>query len=363
MLSKYEIWSNNPTIQANIAVMNNRIRTLLIFGIVLVVAFLVTTYLRKDEPRLQHITGQTMGTIIYNVKFIGQPGEVLKSEIDDELIAFNQSLSTYIPDSEISMLNKKGKLEYQSEYFYPVLSRSAEIFEKTDGAFDPTIGPLIQAWGFGTNKVIPDLDSSQVDSLRLISGFEKVIFDETGVSLPSDFNIDFSAVAKGFAVDVVGQLLEEKGIVNYLVEIGGEVRCRGVNDEDKSWSLGIEDPLVEREEQKLLAIVRLKDISLATSGNYRNYYQKDGYIYAHIIDPRTGFNAKHNLLSASVFTPDCMSADAYATAFMVLGLEESKRVMEREGIEGILIFQDADGSLKSHVSEGISPFVELNKAK
>jgi len=147
-----------------------------------------------------------------------------------------------------------------------------------------------------------------------------------------------------------------------MVEIGGEVRCKGQNDQNKSWSLGIEDPTIETSEQRLMAIVRLKDLALATSGNYRNYYEKDGKIYAHIIDPRTGYNASHNLLSASVFAEDCMSADAYATAFMVLGLDYAKSIIASEGIDAILIFQSENG-IESYVSEGIRPFLEMNLAK
>ena len=338
-------------------------RALLVFGLGLIIVFIVFTLLRKEEPRLQRLTGQTMGTIVYHVKYMGWMNEVTKEEVDSVLIAFNESLSTYIPDSEISDLNDAGTLTFRSPYFYPVLAKSKEIFDKTGGTFDPTVGPLIDAWGFGPEKQIPDLDSVSVDSLLEMTGFEALLFDEVKATLPENYRLDFSAIAKGYAVDLVGELLEARGIDHYLVEIGGEVRCRGLNDEEKSWSLGIEDPTVEVNEQAILAIVRLKDLSLATSGNYRNYYEKDGRIYAHIIDPRTGYTAKHNLLSASVFSSDCMTADAYATALMVLGLEESKNLVERENIEAMLIYQELDGSLNSYVSSGIQPFLELNNAK
>lgn len=336
-------------------------KRLLIFGIGLVIAFVIATYLRKDAPRMYHITGQTMGTIIYNVKYIDSFKEGLDKEIADELVAFNQSLSTYIPTSEISTLNKHGSFTFQSKYFYPVLETSMEVFKATQGTFDPSIGPLVQAWGFGPNKTIPKLDSATVDSLRSIIGFDQVQFSESEVRQPANFQLDFGAIAKGYAVDVVAELLEAKGVQDYLVEIGGEVRCRGVNEEDKPWSLGIEDPTVSSDEQKLLAIVRLKDLSLATSGNYRNYYEKDGKIFAHIIDPRTGYTAKHNLLSASVFAADCMTADAYATAFMVLGVDYAKEIMNTQNLDGILIYRNRNGDLESYVSEGIKPFLELNK--
>ena len=336
-------------------------KRLIIFGIGLAVTFLIVSYLRKDTPRLHHIQGQTMGTIIYNVKYVGSEVEGLDAIISQELVDFNQSLSTYIPDSEISRLNKTGSLAYESRFFYPVLKASKKVFEQTGGAFDPSIGPLVQAWGFGPDKSIPNLDAAKVDSLKGVIGFGQVSFDEENVSLPLNFQLDFSAIAKGYAVDVVAELLEEKGIENYMVEIGGEVRCRGKNDLDKPWALGIEDPTVQSNEQKLMAIVRLKDLSLATSGNYRNYYEKDGQIFAHIIDPRTGYSAKHNLLSASVFAPDCMTADAYATAFMVLGLEYSKEILKAQKLDAILIYRSENG-IESFVSEGIRPFLEMNNA-
>jgi len=304
-----------------------------------------------------------MGSIVYNVKFIGIEKQVQKTEVDSVLVAFNESLSTYIPDSEISDLNNKGSIVFRSPYFYPVLERSKEVFDKTGGSFDPTVGPLIGAWGFGPEKQIPDLDSLEVDSLLKITGFSELDFDQQKATLPANYRLDFSAIAKGYAVDLVGELLEGQGVEDYLVEIGGEVRCRGKNDQGKSWSLGIEDPTVAILEQELLAVVRLKNLSLATSGNYRNYYERDGRIYAHIIDPRTGYTAKHNLLSASVFALDCMTADAYATAMMVMGLDASKQLVELEEIEAILVYQEGDGTLRSYVSPGIQPFVELNKAK
>ncbi|MEM0940334.1 MAG: FAD:protein FMN transferase [Bacteroidota bacterium] len=338
-------------------------KALLTFGVLLIIAFIIFTFLRKDTPRLSLISGQTMGTIVYNVKFIGTGEEINKEEIDSVLKAFNQSLSTYIPDSEISRLNLTGSLQYESAYFYPVLEKSVAVFSKTYGAFDPTVGPLIRAWGFGPEKRVSEVDSMEVDSLLDLVGFKKISFDESQVSMPASFQLDFSAIAKGYAVDLIGELLEGKGLSDYLVEIGGEVRCRGVNEAAKSWSLGIEDPTVRLNEQKLLAIVRLKDLSLATSGNYRNYYKRDGKIYAHIIDPRTGYTAKHSLLSASVFAADCMTADAFATAFMVLGLEKTKEIAEQERIEVILVYQDTSGTLKSYVSPGIQPFVKLNKVK
>ncbi len=328
-------------------------------GLLLIIAFLWRSYNEANKPILTHVTGFTMGTIVYNVKYLGETGN-LKNEIDKVLSELNQSLSTYIGDSEISRLNVDGKLNFESGYFYPVLKISEEVFQKTDQTFDPSVGPLIQAWGFGPDKRIPEMDQTTIDSLMSMVGFEDVTFNENSVSLPPNYQLDFSAIAKGYAVDLVAELLEEKNIKNYMVEIGGEVRCRGVNEKNKTWSLGIEDPTVENSERRLYAVAKLKDRSLATSGNYRNYYEKDGRIFAHIIDPRTGYNATHNLLSVSVFASDCMTADAYATAFMVLGLEKSSSIVESDpDLDAVFIYQNDQGELANLVSEGIDQFVEI----
>lgn len=331
------------------------------FFVLIIAVFALSNCQQQNEPSLVHISGLTMGTITYNVKFLDNDDHPdLGASIDRVLVALNQSLSTYISDSEISSLNREGKLTYESNYFYPVLKKSKEIYEKTGGAFDPSIGPLVQAWGFGTNKQIPNLTQAEIDSLKSIIGFDKIQFDEKSVKLPANHQLDFSAIAKGLAVDLVASELTKKGIKNYMVEIGGEVSCSGVNLEKKSWLLGIENPLVEKEERRKFAVVRLKDKSLATSGNYRNYYEQDGKIYAHIIDPRTGKNAKHNLLSASVLASDCMTADAYATAFMVLGVDQSMAIVaSKANLDAILIFQNEKGELEALISDGVKPFVEL----
>lgn len=337
-------------------------KRLIIFGVGLAIAFVIVSYLRSEPSRLHHIMGQTMGTIVYNVKYVDQRVEGLEKAISDELVAFNQSLSTYIPTSEISRLNASGNFAFESDFFLPVLKKSQEVYSNSGGTFDPSIGPLVQAWGFGPDRELPKMDSAKVDSLMTTIGFDQIEFDDASISMPSNFQIDFSAIAKGYAVDVVSELLEANGITDYLVEIGGEVRCRGENDVNKPWSLGIEDPTVSGIQQEAMAIVRLKNKSLATSGNYRNYYEKDGKIVAHIIDPRTGYAARHNLLSASVFAADCMTADAYATAFMVLGQEQSMELIFAYDIDALLIYQNENGKIESFVSEGIRPFLEMNKA-
>lgn len=335
----------------------------LIFRIILVVVIIgaaVRFFLAQPEYTMTHIVGQTMGTIEYNVKYLGDDVPNYKAQIDSVLKAFNQSLSTYIKDSEISHLNQTEELVSPSQMFLEVTQASSDIYTITEGAFDPTVGPLVNAWGFGPDKKINVLDSSVVDSLMQDVGFHRVQFTDEKVEMDSGMYLDYSAVAKGYAVDLVARFLEEKGFENYMVEIGGEVRAKGQNEANDVWKIGIEDPLVRMDERKLLAIVHLKDRSMATSGNYRNYYKVGDRTIAHTIDPRTGFNTNHNLLSASVFAPDCMSADAYATAFMVLGVEGAQAILAKTDLEAFLIYQE-NGELKSYTSPGLESFMELNK--
>ena len=341
-----------------------KINKLLIFGLILTAGVVYQLIIKTNKPLEINISGQTMGSITYNITYIGEDKQ-LKPQVDSLLSRLNQSLSTYMSDSEISLLNKNGKITFFSSFLPPVLQESKHIFRQTNGAFDPTVGPLVNAWGFGPSKKRATPDSATIDSIKTIIGFEKIEFDDNKATLLPGFQLDFSAIAKGYAVDIVGGLLEKNRIDNYLVEIGGEVRCRGANSSGSSWSIGIDDPTaVHYTERKLLAVIEVKDLSLATSGNYRNYYKKDGRVYTHIIDPRTGYSTSHNLLSASVFASNCITADAYATAFMVMGLEESQTIINKlNEIEGFLVYQDENGKLRSFISPGLRHFVKLNKAQ
>lgn len=308
---------------------------------------------------MNHITGQTMGTIPYSIKYKTDGAIDYKTSIDSLLRVFNQSLSTYIPESEISRFNRSDTLVFESGLFLPVLRSSKEVFEKTYGAFDPTIGPLVNAWGFGPGKMIQVLPQEQVDSLLVHVDFDQISFSELYVTKPEGLYLDFSAIAKGYAVDLVSGFLRTKGVSEYMIEIGGEVAWHGTNDQNNSWSIGIEDPLVAKDERRLLAISRVKDRSMATSGNYRNYFEKEGKVYAHIIDPRTGYTSDNNILSTTVFAGDCMTADAYATAFMVLGVEQSLEIVnQEEGLEAFFIYQSVDG-IEIKMTEGIKEDITI----
>ena len=306
------------------------------------------------------ISGTTMGTIGYSIKYFNEDGTDFSAEIDSLLKVWNLSLSTYIPKSEISRFNKgEACFDFESPYFYPVLKASKEVYDNSGGAFDPTIGPIVNAWGFGPDKsMVPD--SSMVAHLLSLVGYNKIHFDEAKVckDIPG-IKLDFSAVAKGYAVDVVAEFLQSNGIENMLVEIGGELICKGTKNDNLPWRTAIEDPSVEVYERKMLAVVNLKDRAVATSGNYRNYYVQDGIKYVHTINPSTGYPISHRLLSASVFAENCMLADAYATAFMVLGVDGAKSILEIvPSIDAYLIYSGENGEILTYITKGIVNQIE-----
>lgn len=330
---------------------NKRSRIYLI--VLMLSIFAVYTY-RENRPKEVLVQGTTMGTIAYNVKYLDRKQRNFKKQIDSLLRDFNQSLSTYIPDSEISTFNLKGKVNFQLPYFYDVLEASKRVNEVTGGAFDPTVGPLIDAWGFGDGKFIGP-DSSQVDSLMEFVGLDKINFDNNyAVKTVPGVKLNFSAIAKGQAIDVVGDWLSTQGLKNYMVEIGGEVRAQGKNVEGDYWTIGIEVP-DEKRIGGLFDALHLENQGMATSGNYRNFrILEDGRKVAHTINPSTGYPKMQTLLSATVLAPNCMLADAYATACMVLGKEKSIALIESDPtLECYLIFADENGETQTYLSKGL----------
>jgi len=334
------------------------------YPVVLIFIVFVVWKCRKaesDSLTMVELSGTTMGSITYSIKYFTESGVNYQAEVDSLLKVWNMSLSTYIPESEISRFNSGSDcFEYESKYFYPVVKTAQEVYEKTGGAFDPTVGPLVNSWGFGPDKSMAP-DSATVDSLLVLVGYDKIHFDENKVckDLPG-MKLDFSAIAKGYAVDVVADYLVDKGAQGILVEIGGEIICKGKKSNGDPWRTAIEDPTVEVYDRKILAVANLVDRAVATSGNYRNYYVKDGKKYAHTIDPSTGYPISHSLLSASVFADNCMVADAYATAFMVLGVEKAKEILNKDPkLDAYLIYSGENGELETFASAGIKSAIEL----
>lgn len=317
----------------------------------------------RDNDDLVEITGVTMGRIQYNIKYFQEDGIDLKASVDSLLAIWNQSLSTYIPDSEISKFNADSCFQFDSPYFFPVLETSKTVYEATDGAFDPTVGPLVNAFGFGPEESMSP-DSATVDSLMQFVGFDKVSFDDQRVCKSiRGVALDFSAVAKGYAVDVVADYLTKRGVRDLLVEIGGELVCMGKKPDGSLWRTAIEDPTVEVFERKILAVLEITDKAVATSGNYRSYYVRNGRRYVHTLNPKTGYPIEHSLLSATVIADDCMTADAYATAFMVMGVDGARRILEaNDALEGYLIFSTSEG-LSTFATDGIAHQITRMDAK
>lgn len=313
---------------------------------------------RHNRPiPYQTDSGLIFGTI-YKVTY--QHDRSLKEEIEAELKRFDGSLSPFNDTAIITRINRNEDIIADS-FFINAFHRSMEISKETNGAFDITIAPLANAWGFGFKKgAFPD--SVVIDSLLEITGYNKVQISTKGKVVKQDPRImlSCSAVAKGYAVDVVAHLLEKKGIGNFMVDIGGEVVVRGKNPQDGLWRIGINKPVDDSlaVNQELQTILKVTNLGIATSGNYRNYYYKDGKKYAHTIDPRTGYPVQHNILSATVIAKDCMSADAYATAFMVMGLEEAERFADMHpDIDACFIYADKKGKLQMFLTKGMKKYM------
>lgn len=302
--------------------------------------------------------GLIFGTV-YKVTY--QYDDNLKEEIEAALKHFDGSLSPFNDTATITRVNHNEDF-VPDTFFINVFRRSMEISKETDGAFDITVAPLANAWGFGFKKgTFPD--SAMIDSLQEITGYTKVKLSAEGKVIKQDPRImlSCSAIAKGYAVDVVAQLLEQKGIRNFMVDIGGEIVVRGENPKKELWRIGINKPVDDSlsVNQELQTVLNITNIGMATSGNYRNYYYKDGKKYAHTIDPRTGYPVQHNILSATVIARDCMSADAYATAFMVMGLEEAELFANAHpDIDACFIYSDKDGKLQTFLTNGMEKYVK-----
>ena len=299
----------------------------------------------NPKEKLKVLQGHAIGTT-YTIKYEEKEPTDFESKIDDLVTAINKSTSTYIPTSDISKINAGDSTVIVDKYFEEVYQKSERIYKETEGLFDPTVGVLVNAWGFGPEKPLNDLSQTQVDSLLHFVGFDKVALNNHKISKTSpEIYFDFNAIGKGYLVDVIGRMFEEHGVENYLVEIGGEIRARGVNGEGNPWRVAVENPN-EDGTRSFATAISLNNESIATSGNYRKFrIDEDGNKYVHTINPITGYASESNLLSASVIsTKDCADVDGYATAFMAMGLEKTKVFLEnRPDLKVFLIFTDEEG--------------------
>lgn len=301
--------------------------------------------------RQQHVTpyqkntGLIFGTV-YHVTY--QHDDDLQKEIEAELKKVDAEFSMFNDTSTVARLNR-GEQPELSPMFCEIFQLAERISEKTNGAFDITVAPLVNAWGFGfKNEQMPT--AHQVDSLMASIGYQHVhLKGKQLIKERPNIMLDFSAIAKGWGVDVITRLLERHDIKNFMVEIGGEITTRGINPQRVPWKIGVNKPTDDalNESHELQTVLNVTDKSMATSGNYRRFYEKDGKRYAHTIDPKTGYPVQHSLLSATVIADNCAIADAFATSFMVMGLERAKQLVEKEnGLMAYLIYSNEKGKLE-----------------
>ena len=292
---------------------------------------------------MQRCEGMVFGTV-YHITY--QYPTSLEDSIKAELQKIDDSLSPFNNNSTISAVNENRNFA-ADDMLTEVFMLAKDVSEKTYGAFDITVAPLVNLWGFGF-KNMDNVNGEKVDSLMQYVGFEKVtLVDGNIIKTTPETMLDCSAIAKGYGVDAVGKMLERQGIRSYMVEIGGEVRLRGCNPHGKAWSIGITKPEDDslNQQSDIEKIITATDISIATSGNYRNFYVKNNKKYAHTIDPRTGYPVQHSILSATVIATDCAVADAYATAFMVLGIDSAKNVLNNDTtLKAFFIYSNPDGT-------------------
>ncbi len=311
----------------------------------------------KNQKQYFEESGSVFHTL-YHIKY--ESDKALTEKIDNELQKFNLSLNPFNPNSTIAKVNRNEPVEVD-EWFKEVFNKSMEVSKNSDGVFDITCAPLVNLWGFGFSKK-DSITPEMIDSLKTFVGYQKVRLEGNKVIKDDPrLLLNCSAIAKGYSSDIIARLLEREGVENYMVEIGGEVTMKGVNPKGECWRIGINKPEDDSTgiRNEIEEVVQLcKKGGVATSGNYRNYYVKDGKKYAHTIDPRTGYPAEQSILSATIVANDCMTADAYATAFMAMGLDKARQMAEKlPEIEYYVIYADENGKHQIEYSKGMSQYL------
>lgn len=317
--------------------------------------FVILTFFSCKEKEPVKIFGEAQGTY-YSIIYYDEQQRDFQYEIDSLLAAFDKSVSLWVPNSIISQVNNNVKNVRIDRLFTDNFNISQQVARETNGAFDMTIGPIVKAWGFGYDGK-KEVDSLIIDSLLNIVGYRNIdLFKNVIIKKNPNTEIDFNAVAQGYSVDMVAEYLKSKNISSLLVDIGGEVRAIGVKPNGEFWRVGIEKPAKNATDQRdLNGVIKLIDLSIATSGNYRKFIEVDGKRYSHIIDPKTGYPAQHNLLSATVICNNTAFADAYATACMILGYEQAKTFIEsRDDLEAFFIFSDENGNYQDYGTTGFN---------
>lgn len=323
---------------------NKKLLWQLPFLLVLIVGTIFIVKQQRDMP-YQHNEGFVFGTV-YHITY--QSDKDLQKEIEAELQKVDNSLSTFNKTSVISKVNTNQVVELD-DMFIEVFNKAKAISKETDGSFDITVAPLVNLWGFGF-KQGKTPSKYTIDSLKQIIGYEKVTLLSKNIKKKDRrIMIDCSAIAKGYGSDVVARFLKNNDIKNFMIEIGGEIVVSGNSDNRVPWKIGVNKPVEDstKTNNEIQTVLNITNKAMATSGNYRNFYYKGGKKYAHTIDPKTGYPVQHSLLSATVLAPDCATADAYATSFMVMGMEKAKQVLEKhKELWAYFIYTDTKGKLQ-----------------
>jgi thiamine biosynthesis lipoprotein len=325
--------------------------------IVFLSVLILTSCNKKQIP--VKIQGTAQGTY-YSIIYFDSLNRNFKKQIDSILNAFDKSVSLWVKESTLSKVNNNDTTVIIDKWFEENFKLSKEVAKATGGAFDFTVEPLVQAWGFGFDETT-NVDSTIIDSILQFTGYDKVRLSKHKIIKSDDrIKFDFNAVAQGYSVDVIGNFLQNKGIKNYLVDIGGEVKAKGTKPDGKLWRVGVEKPAKTKDSKReLKLVIGLKNMSIATSGNYRKYYEKNGIRYSHTINPATGYPVKHSLLSVSVLSDSTAVADAYATAFMVMGYEKARTFVENnKNLEAFFIYYDSTDNYKTYATPGFRQLIE-----
>jgi FAD:protein FMN transferase len=312
-----------------------------------------------QAQKLIHLSGEAQGTT-YHISYYDSLNRNFFGEIERLLHDYDQSVSTYQRHSLISQVNRNDTSVILDAYFYTCFAKAKEVWKNTKGCFDPTVFPLVNAWGFGPEKK-QIVKKETIDSILPFVGFELIEISDGKISKKDNrVGLDFNAFAQGYSVDVVSDFLMSKNITSFIVEIGGEVYAKGKKPNNEFWKIGIEQPHDNSTgTNPLKSIVKLENIAVATSGNYRRFFIENGQKYVHHIDPSTGYPTKNNLLSASVFSSECVYSDAYATGLLVMGLKKAKRFLKKhKELKAYLIYSDKKGNYKVYQSPGLEKIIE-----
>lgn len=321
----------------------------------------------RDE--LIHLSGQTMGTT-YNVKIVGlrmpatddttMTPEELAQTIDQRLVDLNQIFSTYIPNSEISVLNRSAGTLPISDEMHRVLTLAWQIHELSDGAYDITVGPLVNLWGFGPDGPTDGIPAAErIDEALMRVGQKRLTLGDNELTKPADISLDLSSLAKGYAVEEVAMLIENLGAMRYMVEIGGEVKTRGVNQRGRPWMIGVEAP--DMNARHVHRVLPVRDSAMATSGDYRNFFEFGGNTYSHTLNPKTGRPVTHNLASVTVLDDDAGFADAIATAFSVLGPTQTMRIAEQKNLRVFAILRNGPDQYEELYSQPMQQYLREHR--